>query len=257
MRKTLLGALAVGTLLVTLGAAGCSSGGADLSGKPWVLKSYGDADNPTAVIAGTEVTAEFSDGEVGGSAGCNHYFGSYEVDGEKLTFGPLASTEMWCEEPEGRMDQEYSYLQALGKAGQYEIKDGELIITGTDDQVVTFAEKFGAELEGKTWVLESYGDPDNPTAVIVDTRVTAEFAAGQVNGSAGCNRYFGSYEAGQETIAFGPTGSTMMECGEPEGRMDQEYSYLQALGEAEEYEVKDGKLLITYADGQVLTFSEE
>ena len=257
MRKTLLGALAMGTLLVTLGAAACSSGAVDLGGKTWVLKSYGDAADPTQVIVGTEVTAEFADGEVGGSAGCNHYFGSYEVDGEKLTFGPLASTEMYCMDPEGRMDQEYAYLQALGKAEKYEVKDGKLTITCTDGSVVTFAEKFGAALEGKTWVLESYGDPDNSTAVIADTRVYAEFTAGQINGSAGCNNYFGSYEAGEESIAFGPFGSTMMECAEPEGRMDQEYAYLKALDTAEGYEIKDGKLLITYADGRVLTFAAE
>ena len=51
MGKTLLGALAVGTLLITLGAAGCSSsGGADLEGNKWLLASYGDPDNPQAVI---------------------------------------------------------------------------------------------------------------------------------------------------------------------------------------------------------------
>jgi len=257
MRKILLAMLIGAALLVTLGAAGCSSGGADLGGKTWVLKSYGDAGNPTAVIAGAEVTAEFTDGEVGGSAGCNHYFGSYEIKGNGLTFGPVASTEMWCEDPEGRMDQEYAYLQALGKAEEYEVDGSKLTITCADSSVLTFAEKFGAELEGKTWALESYGDPDDPTSVIADTSVTAQFAAGQVNGSAGCNNYFGSYEVGQESIAFGPVGATRMWCEEPAGRMDQEFAYLEALGKAERYEVKDGKLTITCTDGQVLTFSEE
>jgi len=257
MRRVVLAAMAIGVVITTLGMTGCASGGADLEGKKWVLQSYGGADGPTAVIKGTEVTAEFAAGQVNGSGGCNRYFGSYEVKGKELTFGPVASTEMYCMDPEGRMDQEYAYLQALGKAERYEIKDGTLTITCTDDQVLSFAEKFGAELEGETWVLESYGDPDSPTAVIADTRVTAEFAAGQVTGSAGCNNYFGSYEVGRESMEFGPVGSTMMNCAEPEGRMDQEYAYLQALGNAERYEVKDDELRIFYSGEQVLTFIAE
>ena len=144
MRKTLLGALAVGTLLITLGTAGCASSscGADLEGSKWLLASYGDQDSPQAVIEDTRGTAEFSEGDVTGTAGCNTYFGSYEVDGQELAFGPVASTEMYCMDPEGLMDQEYAYLQALGKAEQYEIKEGNLIITGTEGQVLTFTERY-------------------------------------------------------------------------------------------------------------------
>ena len=141
MRKTLLGALAVGTLLITLGAAGCSSSscGADLEGKTWALESYGDPSNPTSVIKDTRVTAEFVEGEINGNAGANNYSGSCKTDGTNLTFGPIAATEMYRMDPEGVMDQEYAYLQALDKAVRYEVKDGKLIITGTDGQVLTFA----------------------------------------------------------------------------------------------------------------------
>ena len=210
MKKVFLVALALGMVMSIFSATGCSSGGADLEGKRWVLESYGDADNLTKVIDGTEVTAEFAKGQVNGSAGCNNYFGSYEVSGKNLTFGPVASTEMYCMDPEGVMDQEYAYLQALGKAETYEIKGGKLLITCTGDQALTFTEKFGADLEGKTWVLESYGDKDSPTTVVAGVEVTAEFAKGQVNGSAGCNRYFASYETDGKSLSFGPIGSTMM-----------------------------------------------
>lgn len=37
------------------------------------------------------------DGKVSGTDGCNRLMGSYEADGETVTFGPLASTLMFCE----------------------------------------------------------------------------------------------------------------------------------------------------------------
>lgn len=130
--------LLLGTLVASLGIMGCPH---DLEGKKWLLTSYGDPDSPQAVIEDTRVTAEFSEGEVAGTAGCNNYFGSYEIKGESLTFGAVASTEMWCEDPEGVMDQETEYLRSLGAAERYQVKDGKLQIFYTGGQVLTFAEE--------------------------------------------------------------------------------------------------------------------
>lgn len=40
-----------------------------------------------------------ADGRVQGSGGCNRFTGSYEVDGDTISFGPLASTRMLCPDP--------------------------------------------------------------------------------------------------------------------------------------------------------------
>jgi heat shock protein HslJ len=164
---------------------------------------------------------------------------------------------MYCMDPEGVMDQEYAYLQSLGQAETYEISGGKLLITCSGDQVLAFAEKFGAELEGKAWMLQFYGRPDSPTAVIRDTEPTAEFRAGQVNGTAGCNLYSGSYQVDETRLTFGPLASTEMWCTNPQGVMEQEQAYLKALDKAERYEIKGGMLHITCSDDQVLTFTEE
>ncbi len=103
----------------------------------WALKSYGEPDNLTDVIADT--TAEFisAEGTVKGSAGCNSYFGSYQLDGESLTIGPTGNTEMFCMDPEGVMDQEQEYLTILQQAESYEIKGDKLTIKA-GDQVLIF-----------------------------------------------------------------------------------------------------------------------
>ena len=57
------------------------------------------------------VTLLLDAGEASGSAGCNAYFGGYEITAESLAFGPLGSTLALCEPPE--QDVEDAYLALL------------------------------------------------------------------------------------------------------------------------------------------------
>ena len=84
---------------------------AELAGIEWVLIAYGDAANPVVVEPATRPTAVFgADGNVSGSGGCNSFTTAFQVDGEKISFGPAAVTAMDCETG---MVQEAAYLGAL------------------------------------------------------------------------------------------------------------------------------------------------
>ncbi|MBA7661614.1 hypothetical protein ES703_69634 [subsurface metagenome] len=125
-----------------IGLASCSYGSA-IEDTDWVLQSYGEFGNLKDVLADTEITAGFvsSEGTVEGSAGCNSYSGSYEVEDSQLSIpGPIAATEMYCMEPEGVMDQEQQYLETLQAAESYSIEDGELQIN-CGDQVLIYTTK--------------------------------------------------------------------------------------------------------------------
>ncbi len=76
------------------------------------------------VINGTAITALFAEGNASGSAGCNDYNASYELDGENITIAPAVTTRKFCEEPEGVMEQETEFLTALLSANTYQI-DGQ------------------------------------------------------------------------------------------------------------------------------------
>ena len=122
--------------------SGCNGSSADkLEDVKWTLESYGDRDNPQDVIEGTEITATFNskDDEVNGSAGCNHYFGEYEIN-DGLSVGMIGNTEMWCGEPEGRMDQETEYLKILQAAEDYTVKGSTLTIDCGDDVLIYTSE---------------------------------------------------------------------------------------------------------------------
>lgn len=53
-------------------------------------------------------------GEISGSGGCNNFFGTYELNGERLIIGPLASTKKACIGP--AMDVEREFFGALQDA---------------------------------------------------------------------------------------------------------------------------------------------
>jgi len=123
-------------LLLTLAACVSSSSQSNdpLEGTNWQLIFY----RKTTVIDDTHITTNFENGEITGSAGCNSYFGAYQVDGQDLTIGQLGMTEMYCMEPEGLMEQESTYLEYLADAQSYEITDGRLIIFLSGQETLTF-----------------------------------------------------------------------------------------------------------------------
>jgi len=61
-----------------------------------------------------------------GFAGCNNFFGSYELDGPALRFGPLGATRMFCEVEPGEV--ELKFMGALEKTRSWEIRDGVLLL---------------------------------------------------------------------------------------------------------------------------------
>ena len=105
-----------------------------LEGSSWQVISYNNGKQAvTSVLIGSELTADFgTDGKLTGSAGCNNYNGGYEVDGDKITIGPLASTMMMCNEPEGLMDQESQFLAALQSAATYKVEGDRLELRTAD-----------------------------------------------------------------------------------------------------------------------------
>lgn len=101
---------------------------ASLAGTSWDVISYNNGrGGVVSVIIGTELTAEFGeDDRLSGSAGCNTYNTTYEIDGDEISIGPTATTRMFCEAPEGVMEQEGEFLSALQSAATYTIEGDRL-----------------------------------------------------------------------------------------------------------------------------------
>jgi heat shock protein HslJ len=106
-------------------------------------------------------------------------------------------------------------------------------------------------LRDTAWELESLTGSD----VLPGTTITLKFADDQVSGSAGCNQYGGSYQAGENSLSVGDVFSTEMGCLEPEGILEQEGVYLTALSVAVTYQITADRLeIFDEAGAQVLVF---
>jgi heat shock protein HslJ len=135
LKNWLLATLSVVTLLALAACSGTGPTIEDpLDGTSWVLVGYGLA----AVLPGTEITATFEDGQVGGSSGCNTYGGSYEVKGEDISVTEIFMTEMACMDPEGIMEQEQTYLEYLSGVTTFRAGEGQLQMTRPDGETLAF-----------------------------------------------------------------------------------------------------------------------
>jgi len=130
--------------LAILAVAACDSTGsgssttpeptsaADLAGTSWTLVSIGG----TPVVDGSGPHLIFGvDGHASGSTGCNSMSGDYTTDGAALTFGPMATTRMACEE--NLMAQESAVLEALTGVSGWEIVTAMSPIDTDENKSVT------------------------------------------------------------------------------------------------------------------------
>ncbi|MDQ8698899.1 META domain-containing protein [Hyphomicrobium sp. LHD-15] len=100
---------------------------AGLVGATWLAEDIGGAGVVDNVQS--KITID-SAGKVSGSGGCNRLIGSVEVDGDKITFAPPATTRMMC--PPAVMDQEGKFIDALQKARGFTLEEPFLRLLGED-----------------------------------------------------------------------------------------------------------------------------
>ena len=109
-------------------------------------------------------------------------------------------------------------------------------------------------LAGPTWQLLAFGEAADAPAASGDAEITATFDAGEgrVAGSAGCNRYFGTYETGDGgRLAFSQMGATRSKaCASPV--MEREQAYLDALEVVRGWERAGDRLVLLNAGGEPL-----
>lgn len=193
------------------------------------------------------------DGSFGGQLNCNRVSGTYESDGGKLTFGPVASTMAFCEEDNIAIP----YAQALNSVLSFVIVDGRLVVTyGPDGGELVYlpvapvgaGELSAADvspLVGLLWQLQAIRMADGEILTPGATDVyTLEFSPdGMAAGQADCNRFNGTYALDNGLMSFGPLASTRMAC--PSDSLSDRF--LQALAEAKAYEYSgEGNLSITF-----------
>jgi heat shock protein HslJ len=224
-----------------------------LDGTGWVLSSL----PRTTLVADPGVTIRFAEGRAYGSDGCNRYSTTYAANGASLSFGPnMAATQMAC--PPGVTAIADAFGGALADARSARIRDGKLELLGARDAMLaTFAPQREG-LAGTSWNVTAYNNGRQAvTSVLTGTRLTMEFSAdGKVAGSAGCNRFTGSYAFEGRKLAFSGIASTRRMCVQPEGIMEQEQQFLKALETVTDARFEGDRLELRTASDALAAFLE-
>jgi putative lipoprotein len=113
-----------------------------LQGTAWQLTTIEGA----PLAAGTAADIRFDAGRAGGRGGCNSFGGSYTVEGDRLRFGDIMSTQMACDTP--RMELELRVHDLLAKVDSYAIDEsGALTLSAADKALLVY--RPAAALEGQ------------------------------------------------------------------------------------------------------------
>ncbi len=124
----------------TCGARGSVS---ELENNYWKLTRLGDQPVPT--LDGKRephLVLHSEEARVAGNGGCNQFSGGYEIDGDSITFGLMASTKMACPEVE---DVDQAFLAALENATSFRMTAHHLELL--DDEGSTIARFEAREMQ--------------------------------------------------------------------------------------------------------------
>ncbi len=212
-----------------------------LEGVPWVLSAGIDVEGWETAAP----SASFEDGRMTGSTGCNGYGRPYTVDGSTLELGQGTQTLIGCPPPAG--DVESAFVAALEQVAGWRIEDDELVLVDADDSELL---RFGAATPVGSWQATGVLRGDALTSPISGTSITATFSEnGELDGSAGCNGYSATYSTDKGAIEVSTPAATKKLCPEPEGVMEQEAAYLDALAGASRFRIDGKTLQLLGADG--------
>jgi heat shock protein HslJ len=229
-----------------------------LEGTEWVLTSL----NGKALLEGTHISLSFDEGWISGFAGCNSYGGGPDsgnyVATEEGTWRmrEIAITEMYCPSPEGVVEQEQAYVQALTEAATYRLSDDRLEMqNAAGETILVYARQEATgmdtgDLVGTAWRLVSL-DGIEP---IAGSSITLVFQDGQrISGHAGCRDYVVAYEAQDGDLALFYTAMLGAVCAE-DALLEQEGAYTTSLGWTTHFRLGEGKLELLTSRGEVLLF---
>ncbi len=91
-----------------------------LQGSWSLLQLYGQP-----LVPGTMITADFNNGQVSGSGGCNTYNAGFSTNGNNVSISYPSSTQVMCDDAINQ--QETRFFQALSSVATYDINGNNLI----------------------------------------------------------------------------------------------------------------------------------
>lgn len=194
--------LALVSMLALLGVGCLGSDFADSIQGPWEMTS-GSVDGETIpLVQSHPVTINFDDGDVTGTASCNGYGGTYELNGSSIDMGSLAMTEMACF-PDETMTAEQMFAVAITRVDLVSL-DSHLTLSGEGVELTFEAIEPvpTSDLTNTVWVLDSLIDGEAVSSVEGERATLELFTDGSILGGTGCRLLTGHYEIEGAEVLF-------------------------------------------------------
>jgi heat shock protein HslJ len=222
----------------------------DLSGPAWQLVEFRGSDGKKlAPEDKSKYTIAFNvDGRAAVRVDCNRGRSTWKsAQPHQLEFGPLALTRMACPPAplSDRIPKDWPHVRS------YTLKADRLLLALMADGGIYEIERSSSSstspaLENTDWKLTRLSG----TAVTASKQQEPYFVLNsqlrRVEGSGGCNRITGSYEANGDRLAFSHMAGTMMACLEG---MDTEKAFLDALNRVNRWKITGQGLELYDASG--------
>jgi heat shock protein HslJ len=126
--------LALSTVLALSITACLGSDFADSIEGSWQMASGSVNGEAIPVLDTHPIIITFEEGQVSGTAACNAYGGTFDLDGSNITFSDLTMTEMACT-PEETMRAEALFASAITVVDTITL-DGQLVLSGDGVEMV-------------------------------------------------------------------------------------------------------------------------
>ncbi|HEX6299466.1 MAG TPA: META domain-containing protein [Acidimicrobiia bacterium] len=202
------------------------------------------------------ISITFQGDQVSGTASCNGYGGTYELDGSTITFSELAMTEMACS-PEETMQAEAMFATALPRVDRVSL-DGQLTLSGDDVEMVFEAIEPVPEsgLTNTVWVLDGLIQGESVSSPVSGTRATIEFFSdGSALGDTGCRPFSGEYTISGAEVVMTDLAADGHECGPAVASQDS--LFLTVIGDGFRVEIEQNRLTTWIPGDEGLTFIAE
>ena len=216
---------------------------AGIEGIQWYLTEVGGSlVSPMADDKQPHILLDPAQKQATGFAGCNNFFGRYELDGSSLTFGPMGATRMAC--PDLETGLETSVFIALERTRKWKKADGELLLLDGDTVLARFSRKKYMGITGPVWQwTQTLYNNDRKVVPADPENYTVQFQEdGAISVKADCNNKNGAVliSRDEKSISIDITQSTMAAC--PEGSLEDDF--VKGLSAAALYFIRNGDLYI-------------
>jgi len=231
----------------------------ELVGSEWELLSiYGEP-----LIEDSYISLKIEQDLLTGYSGCNSY-GSRSENGASIIGeeGELAFTEMemtsqLCSSPEGVMDQENLYIQALSGAVAYNLENDRLEFQNASEKIALVYNRLEVVpldpvvLPGTKWRLVSIDDMAFPR----DVEVTLAFLDDKwLTGFAGCRNYVAVYQVKKDEFRLPYIAMLENDCPQGGSLLAEEGYYTTLLDSARSYRLHGEMLEIQSLQGNLLVY---